>query len=152
MRTYIIDGNNLIGKITSLSRLQKKDKQSVREKLVLLIENYFHNKKEKVSLHFDGFENKSLRLSKGKIIYSEKSTADKKIKDQIEASKNRKNLIVVSSDHEIQNFAKVCSSKVVSSEDFSKEILSANKIDEEENRINSINNVEEFKKLFGAKG
>jgi predicted RNA-binding protein with PIN domain len=151
MRTYLIDGNNLIGKIIYLNKIQLKDKQSAREQLVFLIENYFYNKKEKVYLHFDGYENEPLKLSKGKIIYSEKTSADNKIKDQIESAKNRKNLIVVSSDHEIQNFAKVCSCQIISSEDFGKKLTLRDEKDEEEIRIRSINNVEEFKKLFDTK-
>ncbi len=148
MKSFLIDGNNLMGKINSIKRIQNKDKESAREKLVFLIENYFYNKKAKVYLHLDGFENTPLKLSNGEIIYSEKSSADKNIKEQIEGTKNRKNLIVVSSDHEIQNFARVCSCEVLSSEDFAKELTSSKKINEEENRINSINDIEEFKRLF----
>ncbi len=39
--TYIIDGNNLIGKIASLMNLQKKDKQASREKLIYILDRYF---------------------------------------------------------------------------------------------------------------
>lgn len=150
MKSYLIDGNNLIGKIGSIKKIQNKDKQAAREKLVILIEKYFIDRSGKVFLHFDGFQNTPISFSKGKIIYSEKSKADKKIKEQIELTKNRKNLIVVSSDHEIQNFAKVCSSDVLSSEEFAKALTSKKNMNEEEKRIKAINNVEEFKKLFGA--
>jgi predicted RNA-binding protein with PIN domain len=150
MKSYLIDGNNLMGKISSIKNIQSKDKQLARERLVMLIEKYFNQRKEKVYLHFDGFQNSPLNLSKGKIIYSENSKADKKIKEQIEISKNRKNLIVISSDHEIQDFARVCSCDVLLSEEFARELTSEKKINEEENRIKEINNVEEFKRLFGA--
>ena len=150
MKSYLIDGNNLIGVIGSIKRIQSKDKQQAREKLIMLIEKYFNKRKGKVFLHFDGFQNNPLSLSKGKIIYSEKSKADKKIKEQIEITKNRRNLIVISSDHEIQNFSRVCSCNVLSSEEFAKDLTSGKNIDEEENRIKEINDVEEFKKLFGA--
>lgn len=149
MKSYLIDGNNLMGKIGSIKKIQDKDKLLARERLVRLIEQYFNMRKEKVYLHFDGFQNTPLSLSKGKIIYSEKSIADRKIKEQIEITINRKNLIVVSSNHEIQNFARVCSCEVLSSEEFAKELNSKKKINEEENRIKSINDIEEFKRLFG---
>ncbi len=148
MKTYLIDGNNLIPKI---SQIKNQDKQSTREKLIFLLENYFSSKKAKLYLHFDGFENSPLGLSNGKIIYSEKSPADKNIKDQIETAKNRKNLIVVSSDHEIQNFARVCSCEVLSSEAFAKELSKRNNSDEEARKIKSMNNIDEFKKLFNIK-
>ena len=45
MRHFIIDGNNLMGKIPSLYKLQKKDGQSSREKLAFILESYFMNKK-----------------------------------------------------------------------------------------------------------
>ena len=150
MKSYLIDGNNLMGKISPIKKIQIKDKQMARERLVMIIEKYFNKRKGEVFLHFDGFPNTPLNLSKGKIIYSEKSKADKKIKEQIELSKNRKNLIVISSDHEIQDFARVCSCDVLPSEEFARELTSEKKINEEENRIKEINDIEEFKRLFKA--
>ncbi|MBE0551913.1 MAG: hypothetical protein IH619_06000, partial [Ignavibacterium sp.] len=54
MLNYIIDGNNLMGKIPSLMGLQKKDKQASREKLVYMLDRYFIQKQANVSLHLDG--------------------------------------------------------------------------------------------------
>ena len=139
-----------MGKISTIKKIQIKDKQLARERLVMMIEKHFSKRKVKVFLHFDGFQNNPLSLSKGKIIYSEKSKADKKIKEQIEITKNRRNLIVISSDHEIQDFARVCSCDVLTSEEFAKDLTSGKNINEEENRIKEMNDVEEFKKLFGA--
>ncbi len=151
MLHYIIDGNNLIGKNKKLSSLQKKDKQASREQLVYLLQNYFASKKVKISLHFDGHENTKLNLSKGKILYSEAKTADEKIKEQVGKSKSKKQLIVVTSDHNIQNYAKVCGCKIITAEDFYKEYSARNIQDEEALRIKEMNNVEEFKKLFDVK-
>ena len=148
MKTYLIDGNNLMPKI---NQIKNQDKQSAREKLVFLLENYFSSKKSKLYLHFDGFENSPLGLTNGKIIYSGKSSADKNIKDQIETAKNRKDLIIITSDHEIQNFARVCSCEVISSEAFAKELSKKNNSDEEASKIKSMNNINEFKKLFNIK-
>ena len=38
MQTYIIDGNNLIGKINKLSTVQKTNPQNSREQLVHIID------------------------------------------------------------------------------------------------------------------
>jgi predicted RNA-binding protein with PIN domain len=46
MKHYIIDGNNLIGKIKSFNQLQKKNKQQCREKLAFLLSRYFSKKKQ----------------------------------------------------------------------------------------------------------
>ncbi len=148
---YLIDGNNLIGKVKKLSELQSKNKQGAREQVVFLLQDYFSGKKIKVSLHFDGYENGRLNLSNGKIIYSESKTADEKIKDQIASSKNRRNIIVVSSDNGIRDYAKVCGCSLLTSEEFYKECSARNEEEDEEKRIKQMNNIDEFKKLFNVK-
>ena len=150
MKNYIIDGNNLIGKIKNLKSLFQKDKQASGEKLVLILERYFIRKKAKVTLHFDGFENDPIKSSKIKITYSGNRTADENIKDQIERSKNRTNLIVVSSDNNLREFARVCACERIKSEVFAKQLYSSQSNDEENDRIQSIDNPDEFKKLFGV--
>ena len=89
MLHYIIDGNNVIGKVPELFKLQKTDKQRSREQLVYFLQKYFRNKKINLTLHFDGYPNSPLSLSKGKIVYSENRTADSLIKENVERVKNR---------------------------------------------------------------
>ncbi len=151
MLHYIIDGNNLIGKIKYFSDIQKKDRQASREKLAFYIERYFSSKKANVTLHFDGFANHPINSQKIKIVYSENKTADQKIKQQIENSKSPKNLIVVSSDNNIKEFARVCSAKTLASEDLAAEIQKEKNVNEESERIKEINDVEEFKRIFKVK-
>jgi hypothetical protein len=146
MLHYIIDGNNLIGKISSLKHLP--DKQVAREKLALLLEKYFHGRKVKVSLHFDGFENNPIKISGVKIYYSQNRTADEMIKNEIEKIKNTKSVIAVSSDTEVASFAKVCGCQIKSSESFYKELITSNKKSSESEKPTDFNK-EEFKKLFG---
>jgi predicted RNA-binding protein with PIN domain len=152
MRHFIIDGNNLIGKIASLHKLQQKDKQSSREKLAFILESYFQGKpNNKVSLHYDGFEGQSIRLQRIRIIYSGKRTADDEIKSQIEQEKNRRTIIVISSDRNLKDFASVCGCDCMSCEDFAKDIMNRSPEDEEKQRQNELNNDnDEFKRLFNA--
>ena len=105
----------------------------------------------KLSLHFDVYENGHLNISKGKIIYSESKSADEKIKDQISSSKNRRDLVIISSDNNIRDFAKVCGCSIITSEEFYKSIDSKNENSDEEKRIKEMNNIDEFKKLFDVK-
>lgn len=147
MNHYIIDGNNLIGKMPDL---RNKDNQFVREKAAFVLERYFASRKAKVTLHFDGYANLPIKVSGIKIIYSESRTADEKIKQEIERTKNRKSITLVSSDNNLREFARVCSSSVKSSEDFLKEIQSAGNQDEENRIIESMKNTDEFKKIFGV--
>ncbi len=149
MTHYIIDGNNLIGKIPALMKIQKKDKQSSREKLALMLQRFFLNKKANVTLHLDGFAVTKINAGKIKIIYSENITADEKIKNQIEKSKSPRTITVITSDSNLTQFAKVCSCKVIPSEDFAKQLNSKSQ-DDEQTIIDSMKNDDEFKKLFGV--
>jgi len=151
VKHYIIDGNNLIGKIKSLNQIQKRNKQHSREKLAFLLGRHFEKGKASVNLHFDGFENDAIRVSGIKIIYSASLTADEKIKCEIEKSKNPKNNILVTSDNNLAEFGRVCSCDVIKSEEFAKQLLSSSSPNEEQAKIDAINSAEEFKKLFGIK-
>jgi len=149
IKTFIIDGNNLIGKIPDIFKLQKSDGNASRIKLARLLDNYFKGKKQKVSLHFDGFPvDGGFRTSKCKIYYSENRTADDCIKDEITHSKNPKLLCVISSDLSVKQFAQKNACMVKTSEEFLSEIEAANAVNEEVSKINNIDN-DEIKKLFG---
>ncbi len=150
MKHYIIDGNNLIGKIKSLHKMQQSDKQRSREKLSFMIDNYFHDKKAKVTIHFDGFAKQPIKLTYANIIYSDNNSADSKIKKQIEMSNNRRRITVITSDSNLGDYARLCSASLLKSEEFAKKLLHKN-VNDEEDRINQMkNNTEEFKKMFGV--
>jgi len=148
MKKYIIDGNNLIGKIKTLFSLQQKDKNQSRKNLIKILDKYFVNLNANVSLHFDGFENDPIHSAKMKILYSNNNSADTEIIKEIDNSKNPKLLTVVSSDSKILNYAKVNSCSVIKCEDFAKTI-STKKNNTEEVIIKSINE-SEIKKMFGV--
>lgn len=150
MKKYIIDGNNLIGKVKLLASIQEKDRQVSRYKLAFMIDRFFASKKVEVYLHYDGFEGEKINTQKLKIIYSENSSADEKIKKQIEAEKNKRNLIVISSDNSIASFAKVCGCEIQLSENFGKELSKSFSSESENEKNNLVNDIEEFKKLFNA--
>jgi predicted RNA-binding protein with PIN domain len=148
MKHYIIDGNNLIGKINLLHKMQQKNKQQSREKLAFMIDNYFHDKKAKVTIHFDGFKNLPIKLNSAKVVYSDGKSADDKIKNQIELANNRKNLVVITSDNNIQEFARVCSCLIIKSEEFARTIQSKKQDDEKDIIEKMNNNLDEWEKLF----
>lgn len=148
MKHYIIDGNNLIGKIKSLRTLQNKSGQASREKLAFMVDNYFRGKKVKVTLNFDGFMDLAINTSKLKIHYSEKRTADDLIKQQIEMENNPRLITLISSDSNLTQFARVCRCEVILSEDFARDLTEKNEGDEEEEKKKSIG-TDEIKRLFG---
>lgn len=149
MRHYIIDGNNLIGKIKSLYNLQKKDGQASRENLVLMLEGYFHSKKAKVTLCFDGHVQEAIRTSKMKIVYSDKKSADDVIKKIIELADNPRILTIITSDSNLAQFARVCHCTVQSSEEFAA-MLKKNKTSEPENEKKKNISDDEIKRMFGV--
>jgi len=151
MKTYLIDGNNLIGKIKSLFQLQKKEKQASREQLVFLLEKYFKSQKNKALLFFDGFQSAAIAANHVRIKYSDSRTADDLIRDTISHSKNSKNLTLVTSDLSLANFAKVCSAEVIKSEVFAKAIHRDDQKESEHTIVSKLQNQnDEFKKLFGV--
>lgn len=150
MNHYIIDGNNLIGKIKSLQELQRKDKHSSREGLVNILNRYFAGKKIKLTLHLDGHPNLPLHISKGRITYSERQSADSKIREEIERSKNPKLIVLVSSDQSLMNYARVNSATVIKSEEFYKEIVKSQEKNEESEKIKELEKENKtFLDLFG---
>ena len=150
MKHFIIDGNNVIGKINSLKRIQEKDKQQSRLKLAFLIDNYFQNKNVKVTIHFDGYANEPIKLNNCKIKYSKNHTADDNIKHQIETSSNPKNITIVTSDNNLRQFAKVCSCYLQSSEEFAINLKQKGKDDEADKIDRMSKDINGFKKLFGV--
>lgn len=150
MKKYIIDGNNLIGKIPSLTRIQKKDKQAARARSAFLVDRFFSSRNAEVFLHFDGFASEKIKTEKVKLVYSESATADEKIKKQIEKEKNKRNLVVISSDNNIREFAKICSCEIQKSEEFAASILKAQEVSDEKERISQMDDNETFKRLFGV--
>ncbi len=148
IKRYLIDGNNLIWKIPRLAKLQKADKQAAREHLIPLLDRKFARSGTTVTVYFDGFQDGELRSSKVKIKYSNDRSADGLIIEEIERSKNPRTLCVVSSDHEIQNLAKVCGAKIIKSEEFFND--KSNEQIEDEKPKGKISDVEEWMRLFNG--
>jgi predicted RNA-binding protein with PIN domain len=141
---YLIDGNNLIGKIPQLRKI--KDNLS-RDRLILLLQRYLNSSKVKLTIFFDGYPVETIK-SNLEIIFSYNKTADECIKKRIENSVRNKNLIVVSSDCEVFAYAKECGCYPIKSEEFYKKLISTNSINEDEKP--STSDINEFKKLFDS--
>ncbi len=95
-------------------------------KLVKQIDQHFGSKKINISLHFDGFSGDAIPSSVSKINYSNNKSADSQIKKEIDSSLSRHTIAVISSDHSVQNYAKVNGCKIIKSEDFAKKLKKKN--------------------------
>jgi len=150
MKIYFIDGNNLIGKIPDLKNKLKTDKTFVREQLAFRLDTVFLNSSNAAVVFFDGFINGVINTNKLKIIYSDSRPADLVIKEEINRSKNPRNIVVVSSDNEVYNYGKKCSCDVLKSEEFFTRFFGTAVEKEESEKISLLQKQnDEFKKLFG---
>ena len=123
---YLIDGNNLIGH-SSPSDL--KDPQS-KFRLVSKLRKFQRQKKTRVLVVFDGspdpdFLDEQFRSNRFSVIFpSFDQNADEVIKKIISKQTDLRRFFVVSSDHEIKNFARKKGAKSLSCKDFERELKS----------------------------
>jgi len=119
----IIDGHNLIGKMSSISLSDPEDE----EKLInLLARHLLHNRQKTIVVFDKGTESdfapqrRAPRLS---VIFAPpESSADAIIIDMIKRDPNPKGLTVVSSDNEIRRCARSRRSRTVTAEVFAREL------------------------------
>ena len=89
-------------------------------------------------LFFDGYENVRLGPSKIRIDYSDNKQADDKIRNYISHHTSPTHLILISSDGPLAQFARKCSCKVIASENFTKQLESTTRGDDEEKKISGL--------------
>ena len=151
---YIVDGYNLIHAIPSLKKLLAHDACQAREQLVYLISRLTFRRKFRCTIVFDGVKPPAPppTHSPVHVVFSSPGTADAKIKLMIEQSKNRSQIVIISSDREILNFAKVCSCTTYTSKHFSNLLFEeSDKREEKDAALLSKSQVEEWMKIFGEK-
>ena len=119
MLVYIIDGFNLIYRVTSL-------KNSSAPHWALI--NYIRENKStgsgnnKTIIVFDGKPNLEAIQQRGRfeIFFSGESTADSLIKKRLSRMKNKKEVVVVSDDREVRDDAKAQGARICRIADFIK--------------------------------
>ncbi len=148
MNYYFIDGNNLAGKLKGISNIKTGQNQLMREKLISLLSRYYSKDRNQIVVFFDGFPREAIRAGKIKIIYSNRKTADDEIKEAIANHKNPRLITLITSDNNLREYGKACSCRIKSCEELSLDIETADKQDDEKERIEKISN-SEIKKLFG---
>ena len=123
--TYLIDGHNLIPKIPGLS-LQDFDDE---EQLVGRLQQFSRLRRKQVEVYFDrapvGFHGQRAFGQVKAHFVRQGITADQAIQARLkQLGKAAKNYIVVSSDHQVQAFARSVHAQVVPSEVFARELIS----------------------------
>ncbi|MCX7917821.1 MAG: NYN domain-containing protein [bacterium] len=117
---YIIDGFNLI-KTSFIKKYERQGIEFAQEFLIDILERYKRKHPTiDITIVFDG---KSSNFSfyqrrKIKIIFSNETSADEKIREILENRKERKQIWVVSDDREVQEFTKILGSKFINVNEF----------------------------------
>ena len=123
----IIDGYNLIFQFPELRRMLERDLESARDGLVERMISYSESNKIFSIIIFDGdrrspnMQKQSRYLQVRFSKYPEK--ADPLIKKMIEKTSRDIPLMIVSSDREIMNFARLYGFKAISSQQFARTLL-----------------------------
>ncbi|GAB1370612.1 hypothetical protein MASR1M45_06730 [Candidatus Kapaibacterium sp.] len=109
MKTYLIDTLNVIHKSSELKKLLNQSKETAVSGLCSRLANHFKKYPTyKATLVIDGKLDVINTFSTNiTIIESQNNTADNKIKEIIEKSNKKSNIIVVSSDAEVFKFARI---------------------------------------------
>jgi predicted RNA-binding protein with PIN domain len=121
-RKYLIDGYNLLYQFEELRRRMEYDLESAREGMILRLSTFALRKSVDVSVVFDG-SGESIsppgRLRGIQICFSKPPLkADPVIKRMITERKKTEDLVVVTSDRDIESFARLCGVKVETSQTF----------------------------------
>ncbi len=155
---YLIDGSNLIGHIPGLEISDPKSKHRLVRQLSLFQEI----KKTNIILVFDGHSDpeligKKFRRKEFSLFWPDsEDSADPLIKRLIEKQTDLRHFYVVSSDREIQNFARQNKAKVLDCEEFHrlmkavlKEHKETNAMEKEESELSPLE-MDHWLSIFGA--
>ena len=153
---YILDGYNLIHAIPTLRKLLAHDAFQSREQLAYLVSRLTFRRKFRCTIVFDGVKPPEApprsAHSPVHFVYSSPQTADARIKSLIDQSKNRSLLVIISSDREILNYARVCSCTTHTSKYFGNLLFEEENQGEEKDSVAlSKGQVDEWLKIFGER-
>jgi predicted RNA-binding protein with PIN domain len=117
--SYLVDGNNVMAQRVGWH----KDKPAARRRLLDELARFASAKRVKVSVVFDGAPEKFFADGASyrgvRLFYAERgSNADERIKQQVEASGERRTLIVVTSDRALAAYVRNCGARVMRSGEF----------------------------------
>lgn len=122
---YLVDGNNMIGRRAKGYEDWYHDKPGARRRFLKDLANLAKAKKLRLTVVFDGAPDQSFPDGASyrgvKIFYARTgSDADSRIVEMAEAERNKKGLIVVTSDRKLADRVRVCGVQVMRTGEFQK--------------------------------
>jgi len=120
---YLVDGNNVIGQRGKGYEDWYRDKPGSRRRLLDDLARLARIKKLRLAVVFDGAPDQQFPDGSAfrgvKVFYArQNSDADTRIVEMAEAERNKKNLIVVTSDRKLASRVRVCGVRVMRSGEF----------------------------------
>ncbi len=154
--SILVDGYNYIGRSQEL----RLDDSSARDKVIYLMGRYCARAKKSLTIIFDGNHfvhhvNRKRRYGRVTVIYTSPIyTADDAIKKMVrkQPPRQRKSMLVVTSDAEILDYVKGHGAGVAKSEDFERTVYNTLDAPKQIDRVNitlSETEVQEWLELFG---
>ncbi|MFN8008751.1 MAG: NYN domain-containing protein [Terriglobia bacterium] len=144
---YLIDGNNLMGHTGSrANRPSEMDRQSVLNRVA----DFLEKTGRKAILVFDGSRSPLRKTSRVHLEFAgPRQKADDVIRHQIEHSRSRKDLIVVSSDNGIYGYARSCGVRALKCHEFNRLLQETPEKNVDENRHIPVADTKEWLRYFG---
>lgn len=152
--SYLIDGNNVMAQRVGWHR----DKSGTRRVLMDELAEFARAKRAKVAVVFDGAPEPHFPDGASyrgiKVFYADRgSNADERIKRFVDNARERRTLLVVTSDRELASYVRRCGVQIIRSGDFRKRleeaVLAHPPLQEEPNRVEQ-DEVPEWMRYFGV--
>jgi predicted RNA-binding protein with PIN domain len=117
--SYLIDGNNVMGQRVGWHR----DRVRARRELLEELARFASSKKARVAVVFDGAPDEHFADGSSyrgvRVFYAARgSDADERIKALVEASRERRTLLVVTSDRALAGYVRRCGAQVIRAGEF----------------------------------
>lgn len=117
--SYLIDGNNVMAQRVGWHR----DRRGARRSLLDTLARFAEGKRAKVTVVFDGAPEQHFADGASyrgvRVFYAERgSNADERIKGLVEASRERRTLLVVTSDRALSDYVRRCGARVLRAGEF----------------------------------
>ena len=150
--SYLVDGNNVMAQRVGWHR----DKPKARRALMDDLAQFARTRGVRVDVVFDGAPEKHFADGASyrgiRVLYSARgSNADERIKRLVEESRERRTLLVVTSDRALADYVRGCGARVIRSGEFRKKLEEA-LLTSEENapEPSTVGELDEWMRYFGV--
>lgn len=153
--SYLIDGNNVMAQRVGWHR----DKGAARRGLLDELAEFARAKRVKLVVIFDGAPEEFFKDGSSyrgvRVFYAERgSNADERIKELVEASRERRTLIVVTSDRALSAYVQRCGAQTLRSGEFRRRLAELSKRQDEsaakENETIADGELKSWMRYFGV--